>query len=1089
MRQQAIRQRPCLWQMMFILSGWICHLVSDASSAADLQSTWRDDASLKDVQLIGSKAGFAVGAHGAIWSTSDGGQTWKAIPSNVSCTLTSVCFLTHQVGWVGGSEVSPYTGLDTGVLLFTEDGGASWQKSESLLPPISHIRFFSLEEGIIVGRPTSEAPSGIVRTSDGGKTWLAVNGIASAPWRTGFFVDPEMGYVAGPEGRLSLVAGEQLVDSKLPPQGLRTIRAITLQDDDSGWLAGDGGLVLRTTGGGVVWENPPRSLPDELRIGIDFRTVAARGENVWLAGSPGSVVWHSPNGGKTWQRFLTGQTAPLNSLRFASDTVGVAVGEFGTIIRTEDAGRTWQSARGSGRRAAVLSLQTRPSKLTPAWITKLSSEQGYRSVVWMANRQDMGPMAGSGDVELRLQSAVLQAGGNSSDIYWQLPVLIPGLEYSADKLIEDWQKRTEGKLAPSLIAVLVRQLRTWKPSVIIIDQPASDDAASQVLFDAVLRATEQAADATRFVEQRELTGLPVWKVDRIYMQLGAGSGGDAIVDLDEYLARRRMSVRLASSSSLAIVRSDQTQAEHLSAVRQIAYRWIDVDGKPTTDTALKRDFFAGLSISPGTEARRDLAIIDDSDLERMQKLVQKHRNLQAIAEKTLDDPRMAGQMIGQLGGLVRDMDARQGAELLRGLSEQYRERSMFDLVEATNLELIRRYPQEPAALDAMRWLLQFWISSETAWQRARRMTSETARISSDVQANAKLIQQAADTLASGIGGVNTADYSEEAPVLKQNVRPGQLNRVNLPAGYEPEIKTPKKNGSVTRVSTIQQDWRSGEIREWHKRAADVASQMEVQSPGLFRTPEIQFPLAALRRMTGNMAKSDAIFRSCLTRSQEDSIRALAEREIWLMFSTSQAPLEMVICQRTEEKPRLDGILGDACWQASRELTLTSKPRVENLADDSEENTSLIMMAYDAEFLYLGISATRVPGANSDRPQPGRTRDADLTHFDRITMCLDVDRDYATWYEFEIDQRGWTADRCWEDRRWNPTWYVAANADETHWRIEAAIPWNELTPSAPQRGTVWSIAISRTIPTVGMQTWVHPAVARPRPGSFGLLKFE
>ena len=114
---------------------------------------------------------------------------------------------------------------------------------------------------------------------------------------------------------------------------------------------------------------------------------------------------------------------------------------------------------------------------------------------------------------------------------------------------------------------------------------------------------------------------------------------------------------------------------------------------------------------------------------------------------------------------------------------------------------------------------------------------------------------------------------------------------------------------------------------------------------------------------------------------------------------------------------------------------------------------------------------------------------ELSRHDRVSICLDIDRDYTTWYEFQVDQRGWTSESCWDDRRWNPTWYVATGAEDSRWQIEAAIPWAELTPVPPQRGTIWSAAVTRTTPTVGMQAWVHPTLTRPRPSSFGLVRFE
>lgn len=1085
------------WMQRWAAAILVCSAAVSAS-AADVPASWLDDAALHDVQFVGSKVGFAVGSHGAIWKSTDGGRSWSLLPSGTTGSLHGVCFLTDQIGWVAGRDIVPFAGLDAGVLLFTDDGGQTWRPvGREPLPALKHVKFFGLEEGVVVGQPSASTPTGILKTSDGGQTWRAVQGTSSAGWQSAYFLDPDIGAVGGSEGRLSLVGGEQLLASKLPQQGLRAVRAIALQHNETGWLAGDGGLVLKAGSGGVVWESPAALLPEELRHGIDFRAVEMRGENVWLAGSPGSAIWHSPDGGRSWQRQLTGQPTPLHALRFTNDSQGVAVGDFGVILRTEDGGRSWQAVRGADRRAAVLSMQARPSQVASAWVAKLSGEQGYRSAVWIANRQDVGVTSVANDLDLRLSAAVQRCGGNAAEIHWQLPVMVPGLEFASDKLIADWQKRTEGKLGSALIGTLVRQLRTWRPSVVLLDQPANDDAASQLLFDATLRAIDQAADATRFVEQRELAGLSAWKVERVYVRLTAGSTGDAVVELDEYLPTRKTTVRLAASASDSLLQSGGSSALASMGSQRLSFRWIGTDGQPASTTTAARDFFAGLSLTPGSAARRALAPLEETDLERMQKLAQRQRNFTALAQKSFDDPRLAGQMLGQLGGVVDGMSSAQGAELLRGLVAEYRERSLFELVESTNVELIRRYPQEPAALDAMRWLIQFWSSSETAWRRSRAMTNDTQVVKGDAAGSAAQLQQAAALIGKGTGGVVPADLKQEAPPVNANTASGRLNQVDFQIDFDktgqPKARTkaPRGTSAAPRVGAAQKiDWRTGAVRGWHSRADELAKQLEAQSPPLFQSPEIQFPLAALRRTSGSAAQSDAIYRGLLTKAPDDATRSLIQRELWATFATAEAPRAMMLCRKAGEKPRLDGVLSDPCWQTAHDLTLTREPLAEDGLSEPEPTATLVMLAHDDEFLYIGLSAPRFDGAPPDRPQTkGRTHDADLSRHDRVTISLDVDRDYATWYEFHVDQRGWTFESCWGDRRWNPAWYVAADADDTHWRIEAAIPWTELTPATPSRGTLWAASITRTTPTVGMQAWVHPATTRPKPASFGLVRFE
>jgi photosystem II stability/assembly factor-like uncharacterized protein len=1081
---------------------WFACLTASAAST-EVSPHWVDDAQLHDVQLVGSKHAIAVGEHGAIWKSADGGRQWTRLNCGFDISLRSVGFIDDQVGWIAGGDANPYAGPDPGVLLATRDGGKTWQQlGRDLLPALAYVKFFDLDDGVVVGQPTPMAPAGIYKTSDGGKTWRGVQGDAPQGWKAICFLEAELGVVAGSRGRVSLMGGEQIYSSKLPAQGLRSIRAIKLLPGDVGWLAGDGGLVLKTDTGGVVWESPETPLPEELSDGMDFRAVEVRGDKVWLAGSPGSVIWHSPDGGQHWDKQVTGHPVPLAAVKFSSDLNGIAAGAFGTILRTGDGGKSWQATRGEGRRAAVLALHARSGQTSAPLLTKLSGEQGYRSAVWVAQRNDVGPLASSVDVESRLQAAVQRCGAHAADVHWQLPLTVPGLEFSSDKLLAEWQRQTEGRLPQTLLGGLVRQIRTWRPNLVVIDQPSPDDAASQLMFDATMRAVGQAADPTRYVEQTELTGLATWKVDRVYLRLAPGANGDAHVDLDEFLPYLKTSTRIAASSSVALLQGGRVpQTEAVESAR-IAYRWVGLDGKLAEESPVasrgngisgprSRDFFGGLMITPGTAARRDMGPLDEANLERTQKLVQKQRNFTAFMQKSLDDSRLAGQMLGQLNGIVDGMEPPQAVGLLRDLADEYRKRSQFELVESTYLEMIRRYPQEPGSLDAMRWLIQFWCSSETAWQRARSMNSTTTVSRTNPEQQASQVQQALGQSIQGGDDIRQAFGSSNGTDLLTNTAgiPQRLNtRLDLDADHTGNGKS-KKPGRLKITRDV--DWRTGAVSEWHQRAAELGKKLEANAPNLFRSPEIQFPLAALRRTGGSARGADSIMRNFVTNGIDTGTRQLAERELWASFPTAESPSALAFCREATERPHLDGLLSDPCWEAAQEIRLTAKPGTQEASDDADpSNHSMVMFAYDAGFLYVACSVPRVAGTPTDGPQPkGRQHDADLSRHDRFSIRVDIDRDYSTWYEFQMDQRGWTAESCWEDRRWNPTWYVAAEGDQTDWRVEAAIPWSDLTPTPPRRGAIYGVSILRTIPTVGLQSWIHPATTRPQPSSFGFLKFE
>jgi hypothetical protein len=106
----------------------------------------------------------------------------------------------------------------------------------------------------------------------------------------------------------------------------------------------------------------------------------------------------------------------------------------------------------------------------------------------------------------------------------------------------------------------------------------------------------------------------------------------------------------------------------------------------------------------------------------------------------------------------------------------------------------------------------------------------------------------------------------------------------------------------------------------------------------------------------------------------------------------------------------------------------------------------------------------------------------------VSILLDLDRDYATCFHLQVDQRGCVCEDCWGDLNWNPTWYVAVKSDKTSWQIEAAVPLAELTGNAVSAGQSWACNVVRVLPGRGVQALSAPADVQPRPEGMGLLMF-
>ena len=77
-------------------------LVLAAAPAFAAELRHHDDATLRAVQLIDEREGWAVGDEGVIWHTIDGGKNWERLPSGQRSSFQSLHFLDPYVGWVVG---------------------------------------------------------------------------------------------------------------------------------------------------------------------------------------------------------------------------------------------------------------------------------------------------------------------------------------------------------------------------------------------------------------------------------------------------------------------------------------------------------------------------------------------------------------------------------------------------------------------------------------------------------------------------------------------------------------------------------------------------------------------------------------------------------------------------------------------------------------------------------------------------------------------------------------------------------------------------------------------------------------------------
>jgi hypothetical protein len=366
---------------------------------------------------------------------------------------------------------------------------------------------------------------------------------------------------------------------------------------------------------------------------------------------------------------------------------------------------------------------------------------------------------------------------------------------------------------------------------------------------------------------------------------------------------------------------------------------------------------------------------------------------------------------------------------------------------------LHRYPAHPLADSAALWLVRYYASSEVAW-RNRRETSY----------NVQLVSATSQRQDPGQAAVPTRDEDGAPLEIIDRSQRAELSRTGQRQTAAPGLAPAQRAG----------------------RALAVANALERTRPTLLAAPTMQFPLSVARRYAGSgergrNAPKEATLGITGTMPPGPWSDCVAAEE-WIESNRGEPAKRVLSVVSAAEKPKLDGRLDDPLWQSAKSVRLTPAASQPGLS-------STAVLAFDDEFLYIAASCQKLTGIDYATANEPRSHDSDLSRQDRVTLQLDVDRDYATWWELSIDHRGRPATSCFGDETWNPTWYIAAGGDESWWTVEAAIPLAELAPRKAEVRDVWAVQIQRVVPTSGVAAFAHPAAISTRPEGFGLLVFE
>lgn len=995
-----------------------------AAQAGDLRNF--EDAALHAVQFVDEREGWAVGDEGVVWHTVDGGQSWERQATGLRASLRSVHFLNPYTGWVAGRDELPHGQGSVGILLFTRDGGLKWQRvGTNFFPGLEHVHFVDNKIGFVVGDGTGQFSTGIFRTTDSGRTWQAVPGPRAPGWLAGDFQDAQTGALVGPWSRLAVLRNGSLSAADVDVLGGRAVRAVQVVGKRA-VAVGQGGLVyLSRDSAGAHLGYADLPLSTEVRACLDFHAVHCVGDHTWVVGRPGSAVLYSPDQGRSWQVLPTGQWLPLHGVFFINAQRGWAVGELGSILSTADGGRSWRVQQRGGQRAAVLFVHARAAGLPVETVSVLGGEEGYLTTGLRVFAPDPATAApDQAAAAQRFAAAVRLAGGAAGEMLWQFPLPQHLARAGKLELLQAWNRLHDDRASEELLRQLVLALRIWRPSVVITDHP--DEQAASPAEALLAEALHEAIGraADPTSFPEQVTQLGLQPWEVLKVYGSWPDRAGAQVTVDA----TAISTRLAATAHDFATPAAALLTDTPSLPNQ---RWYHLLESRLAGATKHRDLMQGVELAPSGVARRKQtpAVSLTPELE---KALQARRNLEALGGSPAGGLVEANRLLGSVGTMLAGLSDDQGATATFTLANQYVRAGQWPLARELFLLLVSRYPAHPLAVDAYRWLICYNASSEARRRQELRQFWVTTQ---------------------------TRFQLSDKPVLKK-------------AGIPEEVQTQQSG----QLDSLQ------ETRQWYQSSLDLGTRLAAFGPLFATDPSVQFCLQAARRHLGDFEKAQEWYAQFQADHADGPWRDAAAAELWLLKQGGLPPRPVAYCRQTAARPFLDGELNDSCWEGAQPLLLR------NAAGDTlKDYPTEVRLAHDKEFLYVALRC-RHPADRYVAPVKVRPHDADLRPYDRVSLLLDLDRDYATYFRLEVDQRGCVCDDCWGDRTWDPRWYVALHSERDCWQIEAAIPLTELTADTVTLGRTWACNVVRVLPGRGVQAWSLPAGVEPRPEGMGLLMF-
>jgi photosystem II stability/assembly factor-like uncharacterized protein len=987
------------------------------------------DTSLHDCVMLSIDRALAVGDAGAILVTEDGGKQWR----NLSNTRSEMNYYgvgmdvpiaadRPRTGLIVGGTIQPASGGSVGVVLTTEDDGITWTSSTFPgLPRLIGLQRVKHRHWIAWGDWSDHFGSALFESIDGGRSWNP-RSIPCGHLQSVALGEDGATLVVDRASRVFYAAnGVEFRSVNIPSDQFHPIRFCKRLS--SGWWMGGDGAQLWHSPDGLAWQRVELPIASEDKPLVDCLQIDGNARSLWVVGKPANAIWQSQDDGRSWTKRSTGATTVLNSIKAWDDQVLMACGRLGNIHQSRNGGLSWRETHASSKRYLGLSLSATDQTI-PWDIHAYITHEGFHqtAAVVLHDRRFSETLHHQIDRSSALACLASRARLDHISTWRGLPISdMPNGSKVND--LAYYQHTRE-----SLLRMMVQEIRLHRPDVLIIEDKSSTNMLRSACGALASQAVQLAGNPTYMPTKSLGDAQPgAWTVQRILENSENGSG-------------------FALSASMLLKKSNQLLAKPLQPIR---YYYGGAGSYSEFEPSLSlvgKARYRLLNHSSTSISHPLDGLVVQGETKLCEKPIQKTKlsTLMASANSSAAVSELLktrGSSIyretaweDSLAELIKPMSPESTLDVLWMVSQESRKAGNWNRWHSALQMMLARFPNQEQQELAYRELMTYLGSAEVDQMVRLQLQhrSESQQSESPVVAGSGI----ASPFSTPDSGVKTASYATEA-------------------GLTPLARGQSEKEFSKLLGIWPDDWK-------HKQS----------EPGLAW-------LIASRFRTSSMTRTGRLDHA-------------SEREFWPMYfpylgnwsgiheqeqivnAPPEGALPVPRIPWVASRPHLDGIAESDFWSQAASLRLSTA-----WADETE--TSTLRICRDSEFLFLHVSAPKnriselawSGSANKkegyDKDLKGR-RDSIDQQLDHMKLRIDIDRDYATWFEFGWDSYGGLSDRCNDILMWDPQWYIVLQTNDSEWSAELAIPISELVgDSAIMWDELpWAISLQRECPSMSTE---------------------